>query len=141
MHITLEQIDELKKRANCTFEEAKIVLEKNNGDLLESVIELEKRNGIKMEEDKKNSFSAKLKNLIDKGFKTRFIIEKDEEMILNISINMLLIAALLLNGLLLAVLIIALFLGYKIRIKKEKGKEININNCITKAVDSISTKE
>ena len=37
MTITLEQVDKLRERANVSFEEAKIALEQNNGDLLDAL--------------------------------------------------------------------------------------------------------
>lgn len=45
--ITLEMIDELRKRVNVSFEDAKDALEQTNGDLLEAIIYLEKNNSIK----------------------------------------------------------------------------------------------
>jgi NACalpha-BTF3-like transcription factor len=47
MMVTLEQIDELRKRVNVSYEEAKKTLEKNDGDLIKSIIELEKKKGRK----------------------------------------------------------------------------------------------
>ena len=43
MTITLEQVDKLRERANVSFEEAKIALEQNNGDLLDALIWLERQ--------------------------------------------------------------------------------------------------
>jgi len=40
--ITIEQIDELRKRLDVTYEEAKEALEACNGDMLEAIIYLEK---------------------------------------------------------------------------------------------------
>lgn len=44
--ITMEQVEELRKRANISYEEAKAILEETNGDLLEAIINLEKKNKI-----------------------------------------------------------------------------------------------
>jgi translation elongation factor EF-Ts len=43
----MEQIDEMRKRTNCSYQEAKELLEKNNGDLLEAIVEFEKKYGYK----------------------------------------------------------------------------------------------
>lgn len=43
MAVTLEQVEKLREKANVSYEEAKAVLERNNGDLLEALIELERR--------------------------------------------------------------------------------------------------
>lgn len=45
--ITLEQVEELRKRANISYDEAKSALEEANGDMLEAIINLEKQNKIK----------------------------------------------------------------------------------------------
>jgi len=42
----MEQVEELRKRANISYEEAKAILEETNGDLLEAIINLEKKNKI-----------------------------------------------------------------------------------------------
>ena len=47
MSINLEQIDELRKRANVSYEDAKNALEQNEGDIIKSLIYLEKQNKIK----------------------------------------------------------------------------------------------
>lgn len=44
--ISLEQVEELRKRANITYDEAKKALEETNGDILEAIINLEKQNKI-----------------------------------------------------------------------------------------------
>ena len=42
MNVSLEQIDLLRKRANVSYEEAKEVLEKFDGDIIEALVYLEK---------------------------------------------------------------------------------------------------
>lgn len=44
--IKLEQVEELRKRANISYDEAKKALEETNGDILEAIINLEKQNKI-----------------------------------------------------------------------------------------------
>lgn len=43
--ITLEQVDQLRKRTNCSYEEAKVLLEKHNGNVLDAIVEFEKSKG------------------------------------------------------------------------------------------------
>jgi len=42
--VRLDQVEELRKRANISYEEAKKVLEEANGDILEAIIILERQN-------------------------------------------------------------------------------------------------
>ena len=134
MSVTLEKIDELRKRTNCSYEEAKILLEKHNGDIVEAIVEFEKSNHSKSRQHHKNesasSFGTKLKSWIDKGFKTKFIIEKSGETIVNIPVNILILAALFLNWVLFAALVISLFFGFKFSIKKQSGEIIDINKMV-----------
>ena len=51
MSINLEQIDELRKRANVSYEDAKNALEQNAGNLIEALVYLEKQNKIKPDEN------------------------------------------------------------------------------------------
>lgn len=49
--VTLQQVEELRKYANITFNEAKEALEETNGDILEAIINLEKKGRIKPPKD------------------------------------------------------------------------------------------
>lgn len=40
--ITMEQIDEFRKRTNSSYEDAKYYLERNNGDVLDAIIDFER---------------------------------------------------------------------------------------------------
>lgn len=43
MAVTLEQVERLREKTNVSYEEAKAILERHNGDLLEALIELERK--------------------------------------------------------------------------------------------------
>jgi len=133
MSISLEKIDELRKRTNCSYEEAKILLEKHNGDLVEAIVEFERKNSPKSKSkccDEAVSFGTKVKRLIDKGFKTRFVIEKSGETIINIPVNFLILGAIIFHWFLLIALVISFALGCRFKIRKEKGESIDINKII-----------
>ena len=137
MSISMELIDELRKRTNCSYAEAKALLEKHNGDLLEAIVEFERKNSSRAGNKSENkygngdvSFGTRLSRLIAKGFKTRFIIEKSGETIINISINLLILAAIILNWFLLLALVVSFVLGCRFRIRKEKGDTIDLNKIV-----------
>jgi hypothetical protein len=141
MNISMEQIDEMRKRTNCSYHEAKVLLEKHNGDLVEAIIEFEKKHSSKSnkENGKSHSFGQKVKDLIHKGFVTRFVIEKDENTILNISVNILILAVILTMPVfwIYPVLFIVLYLvGYKFRLRRE-GEEVNINEIVDEFGDKV----
>lgn len=134
MSVTLEKIDELRKRTNCSYEEAKILLEKHNGDIVEAIVEFEKNNRTRSRHnhrhDPESNFGTRLKGWVDKGFKTKFVMEKSGETIINIPVNILILAALFFNWVLFAALVISLFLGFKFSIRKPSGDIIDINKMV-----------
>ncbi|RNC28571.1 MAG: hypothetical protein AWM53_01405 [Candidatus Dichloromethanomonas elyunquensis] len=144
MGITMEQIDEIRKRTNCSYQEAKELLDQHDGDLIEAVIAFEKKHGHKSKHhsyssDKNHRLGKKVKELLQKGFVTRLIIEKEESTVLNVPVNILLLVMFITMPVfwLYIILSITIYLmGYKIRIKKEEGEEVNINDI----VDGIGSK-
>ena len=143
MNISIELIDEMRKRTNCSYQEAKELLEKHNGDLIDAIVDFERKQGHRPKESPKkensNGFGQKAKNLIEKGFITRFVIEKEENTFLNISINILILAVIItmpIFWLYPVALIVVYLMGYRIRIRKEEGKDIDINEF----VDGIGSK-
>lgn len=133
MNISIEQIDEMRKRTNCSYQEAKELLEKHDGDLIDAIVEFEKNHGGKQKNtssEKNGSFVKKVKELIQKGFITRFVIEKEENTILNIPVNVLILALIITMPLIWIypiIFIVIYFMGYKIRLRKEEGPEVDIN--------------
>ena len=55
----MEMVEKLREKANITIEEAKVVLEKNNWDMLDALIELERQgkiaDGVKMSTENQNN--------------------------------------------------------------------------------------
>lgn len=142
MNITIELIDEMRKRTNCSYQEAKELLEKHNGDIIEAIIEFEKTQPNHSQHcsyNKNSSFRATVKRLLHKGNITRFIIEKNEETYLNIPVNILVLVALITMPIFWFYIFLgaALYLmGYKIRIKKGGGQAVDIN----KMMDDLGSK-
>lgn len=145
MNINLEQIDEMRKRTNCSYSEAKELLEKNNGDLISAIIEFEKKHGSKSNTSQKKAekdsfgFGKKVRELIRKGFATRIIVEKDGNTFINIPFIILIIAVLVTMPVILidiAAFIVLYVMGYRIRVRKENGPDVNVNEY----VDGLSSK-
>ncbi|MGI6685809.1 MAG: DUF4342 domain-containing protein [Bacillota bacterium] len=145
MNITIELIDEMRKRTNCSYQEAKELLEKHNGDLLEAIIEFEKnqpRRSQHCPHSKNSSFGATMKRLFYKGSVTRFIIEKNKETYLNIPIIILVLGVLITMPIfwLYLILVGVLYLmGYKIRIRKSAGQTIDINKIMDDLGNKVKT--
>jgi len=146
MNISIEQIDEMRKRTNCSYQEARELLEKHDGDLINAIIEFERKNGHDFKanpssnsSEKKSRVGKTFKELLHKGIITRFIIEKEGTTILNIPVLLLLFVILITMpafAIYIIAFIVIYLLGYKIRIRKEEGKEVDINEI----VDGIGSK-
>lgn len=134
MTTKLEQIDQLRKRANVGYEEAKEALEKCNDDMVEALVYLEKQNKTKAEKccGKEHSFFSKVKKLIKKSWKTKFILKKNENIILAIPFLLVIIAAIVVTPLVAIGLIAALLTNHKIRLEKANGEDMAINTTLDK---------
>ena len=145
MSINLEQIDELRKRANVSYEDAKNALEQSAGNLIEALVYLEKQNKIKPEETpySENKFFKKVKKLIKTGNETKFIVKKDDTVVLNICVTLAIITSIVATPLVVAALIFALVTDHKIRIQKKNHEESQVNKIFDKmsvAVNKVTTK-
>jgi hypothetical protein len=145
MSINLEQIDELRKRANVSYEDAKNALEHCSGDLIEALVFLEKQNKIKPEVEhcKQNNFLRAIKKLIKKGNETKFIVEKHDIVVLNISLTILTILTVVVTPIVIAGLILALVTNHKLKIQKKNHEDLEVNNVFDKmstAFNKVSTK-
>lgn len=137
MEITLEQIDLIRKRANVGYKEAKDALEQCGGNMVEALAFLEEQNKLKPEKECFNPSSGfeKLKNVIGKLNRISFNISHGEKTILSIPSTIALVLLIIAFPLSVALLLLALFTGCKIRFHNSNGEECGIN----KNIDKIST--
>lgn len=140
MSIDLKLIDELKKRADVSYEDAKEALEKNNGDLVEALIYLEKQNKVKTEPE--NGFISSVKKIIKKGNRIKFIIKKEESTILSIPLTAGIIITVFAPYVTVIGIILAIFTGHKIRFQSAEGEDMKVNETVDKVtniVDKVKT--
>lgn len=145
MTINLEQIDELRKRANVNYEDAKNALEQSGGNIIEALVYLEKQNKIKPEENPHNGSKIfdKVKNLIKKGNQTKLIIKKDEIVVLNICLTVVVLITIAASPVVIAALLLAIVTNHKIRIQKKNDEDLEVNKIFDKisvAVNKVITK-
>lgn len=135
MTIKLELIDELKRRANVSYEEARDALEKTNGDMVEALIYLEKQN--KVNEEKESGFFTIVKKIIKKGNKTKFIVKKGQNTILSLPVTAVVIITVIAPYLTVIGLIIALLTGHKIKFQGKNGEDMKVNETIDKVTNIV----
>lgn len=136
MAITLEQVDQVRERANVSYQEAKEALEKTEGDVLEAIVLLEsgeekpfKEKATKHVNDFGNEVIKTLKDLLNSGNVNRIVVEqKDGKVLMNIPVTVGAIGALLLTTATVIALIAALATGCIITIHKESGEVVNVND-------------
>ncbi len=144
----LEKLDMITERIGCTYNEAREALAKKDGDVLEAIIYLEEMydfDDLEIEFDDydyeyKSKFSDKfkgdrysiiesLKELLEKANATRMTIyDKDERVVLDIPVTAGAIGGVLFLPATLVALLGAVVTGCSLKIIREDGDEININD-------------
>ena len=133
MAITLEQVDQVRERANVSYQKAKEVLEQTDGDVLEAIVllENEKPHMDKFSQnasDFGNEVIKTLKDLMKSGNVTRIVVEKDEKTVMNIPVTFGALGAVFLTSATVVALVATLATGCIIKIHKEDGDIINVND-------------
>ncbi|MCR5302908.1 MAG: DUF4342 domain-containing protein [Lachnospiraceae bacterium] len=137
---TFEKVEKLREKADVSFEEAKAALEEAGGDLLDAMIILEKQGKAdpkkesyrtdesaellvvdQPEENKEkkhgNAFTDKVKALWHKSCENYFVVERNDEVIVNIPIWVFILILLCTWHVMVVAMIIALFVGCRYSFK------------------------
>lgn len=151
MSVSLEQIEMLRERARVTYAEAKEVLEKCNGDILEALIMLEGQAKVRAPKAEFHETGAyktskgilsSVKKLIKKGNETKFVISNWERTVIDMPVTLLVIITAVMPPLAVAGILVALLTKHKISFIKPNGEGMNINKTFDKistCVDSVSS--
>jgi hypothetical protein len=133
--ITLEQVDQLRKRTNCSYEEAKVLLEKHNGNVLDAIVEFEKSKGKrsfgyddKSWKKQSGDFFKSIWEMIQKGFENNVVIEDRNGILINLPVNIMILLIIIIPPVTIPILLLLMVLGYKISIRKQKGEEIDLTS-------------
>lgn len=129
MNITLEQIDELRVRANVGYKEAKEALTKTDGSMVEALIYLEETYGVKtakksfheeVKSTKRNFEKSEAASKCKSGFKRfmskKFRVSNDEKVFLDIPLFLTVLFVLASEGFGLIVLGIGYMMGLKYKV-------------------------
>lgn len=132
MKVTLEMIDELRKRANVGYKEAKEALERFEGDMVEALSYLDGEKKIKNSGINGSSIWDTCKGVIGKLNKIKLRISKNDNTILNIPSTIAILIGLVTLPIFIGALLLAIITGCKIRLIKENGEDFSINKHIEK---------
>lgn len=133
----LEQIDELRKRANVSYEQAKDALEICNGDMLEALIYLEKQNKLKASQG--GSFFERVKHIVKKGNNTLMIFTKRERVVVSLPVTVGVVITVFAPYITIAGLILAILTGHRIRFQGKNGENSGVNNALSKVSDMVDS--
>jgi hypothetical protein len=138
MSVDLKLVDELRKRANVSYQEAVDALEKCDNNLLDALVYLEKENKIKAENKCcSNGFFSWVKELIKKGNRIKFIISKEDNKVLSIPLTLAILITIFAPYITVLGLAIALITKHNIKFKKDSGEETSINKVFQNISDNI----
>ncbi|MDW7669030.1 MAG: DUF4342 domain-containing protein [Bacillota bacterium] len=121
----MDIIDEIVKRTDATYSEAKEAYEKADEDLLNAIIYLEEKNGKKSFSD--DDVIEELKKLVKEVNATKIIVTKGEETVLNLPVTAGAIGLVLAPLLSIGGLTVAMLSKYEITIISKDGKKYNLN--------------
>lgn len=137
MNISLEKIDELRERTQLSYKEAKEVLEKFDGDVVEALIYLEDENKTGKINKTVDSVIDTVKELIRAGNVNKIILKKDDEVMMNIPVTIGAIGAYLAPTLTILSFTGALVTKCSLEVIKEDGQVINITNFADETFDKV----
>jgi len=139
MKVTLEMIDELRSRVNVTYEEAKEALENNEGDIVKSIIALERKRkeGLNSKVKKKEEFSKQANKTVNSFLSVRMILKNEKTTLVNVPLLIAVISLIVAPWLIIPGFVIALILGYKLRISSTNKASDKIKKGFDKATKTV----
>lgn len=163
MAITLEQVEILREKANVSYEEAKVALEQNDGDILDALVMLEREGktaapftpptvkgrvvGDGQGQCGKGNFSKGVKNFFESvgRFFTKVItvggnnyldVSQDDRHVLSISILAFALLLIVAFWLILPLMIVSLFFRYQYRVRGEELGRDSVNEVLDKTANA-----
>jgi translation elongation factor EF-Ts len=143
--ITLEKIDIVRERTGVTYTEAKEALEATEGNVVEALVYIEKNKTTAKDQmyATKEEFIDWIKEVIRKGNVTRIKVKKDEKVLVDIPVNVGVVAGtvlLTLPSLLAVIFLTAVFTKVTVEITREDGSVEVVNKIIQDTVSNVKEK-
>ncbi|WP_017413840.1 DUF4342 domain-containing protein [Clostridium tunisiense] len=139
MTVRLENIDEVRRRANVSYEDAKAALEMCNDDLVEALVYLERQKKFKTNSccGEETSFGTKVKELIKKGNNTKFMVKKKEDVVLSMPVTGATIITVIAPYVTVGGLLVAFFTGHRIKFQGKNGDCTGVNSVFDKVANTV----
>lgn len=144
--ITLEKIDILRERTGVSYTEAKEALEATNGNVVEALVYIEKNKTTAKDQiyTTKEEFIEWIKEIVRKGNVTRIRVKKEEKVLVDIPVNVGVLAGtaliVALPSLLAVIFLTAVFTKVTVEITREDGSVEVINKIIQDTAQNVKDK-
>ncbi|MDR0880278.1 MAG: DUF4342 domain-containing protein [Clostridioides sp.] len=147
--VTIEMIDELRKRVNVSFEDARDALEKCDCDVLEAIIYLEKngktsswKNTFKEvtnqdTSDMKRDFKNWFDKILKLGNNNRLIVRKKANILVNVPLTVVVIGLVVGFYVVIPLLLLAVFTGHRIEFAGIDVSKTKANSYSEKVEDAV----
>jgi len=136
----MQDIEVIRRKSGISYNEAVSLLKYHNGSLSQALLDLEKNGRIlEHEASADERGKGKHKNIFQVLYRMRMKIKKDDITIINLSVLFLIIALLFSPWVFVIGLLLALVLGYRIRIdrKSMEFEDISLEDTLRHAGDNI----
>ena len=138
---SLEDIQTLRRCSNLTYEEAVDLLEYHGGSLAQALLDLEKQGRLKDRAAPECSAQDKqgFIGLLQKAYRIRIQVRHGEDIILNLSLIYLLIALVTSPYLVVISLLVALLMGYRVKVCRACGalSQVDLEDTFRHAADNM----
>lgn len=132
--ITLEKIDALRARIGVSYREAKELLEKHDGDIIEALIDFENKKGTKWTEEfsvRSGEAIDKVKQLIHEGNINKIRVKQDGNILVEIPVTIGAVGAVVLPSLAALGVLVAVFKRCTIEVVRNDGNTDKVDDQVT----------
>lgn len=140
--ITIETIDEFRRRTNSSYDDARYFLEQHNGDLLESIIDFEKtrnnnygnNNCGRQQGRPHGDFGGAIKRAVQKLLDIRIVVTDKTNRTVSVPILVPIVLCPLWHVMILLG-IVMMIMGFKFGVKEIQDENLNVENIISRLRD------
>lgn len=143
MEITLEKIELVKDRTGVSYKEAKEALEHADGSVVDAIIAIEETIDINSRSKLGEQGSAvidKIKDAIRKGNVSKIMIKKDDEILLNLSVNIGLAGTILFPWAAIVGMLAAFGTKCSIELLKDDGEVVDLSAKANETLETVVEK-
>lgn len=144
--ITIETIDEFRRRTNSSYDDARCYLERHNGELLEAIIDFEKtrnnsysnNNGCRQNARPRGEFGMAIMRGLQKLLDIRIVVTDKTERTFNVPILFPILVCPLWHVMILLA-IVMMIMGFKFSVREIQDDNMNIENIISRLRERAKT--